>query len=102
MDYHTILQGPKEDKELYDEIVRALEDVTLFPHLVEPIYRMAMNYDEDRLDRLRFALLRVQLYSDIHRNEDMERAQKMKYVAEVLEKTIFGSLMLEHEELGNV
>jgi hypothetical protein len=101
MDYHKILQGPEEDRELYEQIVRALEDVTLFPDLVEPIYRLAMNFDEERLDCLRFALLRVQLYSDIHRNEDMERAQKMKYVAEVLEKTIFGSLMLEHEELGN-
>ncbi|KQC06229.1 MAG: hypothetical protein APR55_05095 [Methanolinea sp. SDB] len=101
MDYHRILQGPEDDKEIYDDIVRALEDVELFPDLVEPIYRKAMNLDDDRLDRLRFALLRVQLYSDIHRNEDMERAQKMKYVAEVLEKTIFGSLMLEHEELGS-
>lgn len=101
MDYHRILQGPEEDRELYEQIVRALEDVTLFPDLVESIYRLAMNFDEDKLDRLRFALLRVQLFSDIHRNEDMERAQKMKYVAEVLEKTIFGSLMLEHEELGN-
>jgi len=43
----------------------------------------------------------VQIYSDIHRNEDMEQAQKIKYVAQVLEKIIFGSLMMEHEELGH-
>jgi hypothetical protein len=62
---------------------------------------MAMGFDDESLDHLRFALLRVQIYSDIHRNDDMEQAQKIKYVAQVLEKVIFGSLMMEHEELGH-
>lgn len=101
MDYRDILQGSKEEEEIYEKIARSLEEITEFPGLVEPIYRLASALDEDRLDRLRFALLRVQLYSDIHRNENMERAQKMKYVAEVLEKTIFGSLMLDHEGVGD-
>ncbi|HUU75875.1 MAG TPA: hypothetical protein VMW63_07270 [Methanoregulaceae archaeon] len=101
MDYQRILDGSEEDRELYQEIARALEDISLFPELIEPIYRTAMTFDEDKLDRLRFALLRIQLNSDIHWNEDMERAQKMKYVAQVLEKIIFGSLMMEQEELGH-
>jgi hypothetical protein len=58
-----------------------------------------MALDDETLDHLRFALLRVQIYSDIHRNEDMELAQKIKYVAQVLEKVIFGSLMMEHEDI---
>jgi hypothetical protein len=29
----------------------------------------------------------------------MEQAQKIKYVSQVLEKIIFGSLMMEHEDI---
>jgi hypothetical protein len=77
-----------------------LEDIERFPLSIEKIYRAAMGFDDETLDHLRFALLRVQIYSDIHRNEDIEQAQKVKYVAQVLEKIIFGSLLMEHEELN--
>jgi hypothetical protein len=32
---------------------------------------------------------------------DMEQAQKIKYTSQVLEKIIFGSLILEHEEIDH-
>lgn len=99
MDYMDILRGREEPLHIFSTIVPALENVHLLPDILEPVYREAMSYDEAGLDRLRFALIRVQIYADIHRNEDMERAQKLKYVAQVLEKVIFGSLMMEHEEL---
>jgi hypothetical protein len=38
------------------------------------------------------------VYADIHHTEDLERAQKMKYVSQVLERIIFGSLLLERDE----
>ena len=57
-----------------------------------------MNLDDDTLDRFRFSLMRLQLYADIHRNEDLERAMHIKYVAQVLEKVIFGSLVMEPAE----
>jgi hypothetical protein len=44
--------------------------------------------------------MRLQLYADVHRNEDLEKAMHIKYVAQVLEKVIFGSLVMEHEELN--
>jgi len=101
MNFRAMLEGGGASLPVYDDIAIVLDDIELFPRSIEKIYRAAMGLDDETLDHLRFALLRVQIYSDIHRNEDMERAQKMKYVAEVLEKTIFGSLMLEHEELGS-
>jgi hypothetical protein len=101
MRYQEILEGGEVPLDIYAEIVPVLEDIHLFPSRLEPIYRKAMTYDDDTLDRLRFALLRVQVHADIHRNEDMEKAQKIKYVSQVLEKVIFGSLMMEHEELGH-
>lgn len=101
MNHLEVLTGEEPPLEIYPDIVPVLEDVELLPGRLEPIYRKAIAYDDDSLDRLRFALVRIQIYSDIHRTEDMEKAQKIKYVAQVLEKVIFGSLLLEHEELGH-
>ncbi|HMZ32191.1 MAG TPA: hypothetical protein PLM60_10380 [Methanoregulaceae archaeon] len=101
MNFREMLEGGGTSLPVYDDIAMVLDDIELFPRSIEKIYRSAMGFDDETLDHLRFALLRVQIYSDIHRNEDMEQAQKIKYVAQVLEKIIFGSLMMEHEELGH-
>ena len=101
MNFREMLEGGGTSLPVYDDIAMVLDDIELFPRSIEKIYRSAMGFDDETLDHLRFALLRVQIYSDIHRNEDMEQAQKIKYVAKVLEKIIFGSLMMEHEELGH-
>ena len=53
--------------------------------------------DETFLEKLRFALLRLQLHSEIHRNSDMEEAQKMRFVSEMIERTIFGGLFIERD-----
>ena len=101
MNYREVLAGKEKPFDIFDDISMALSDIRQFPDLVEPIYRKAMLLDEEGLDRLRFALIRVQVFSDIHRNEDMELAQKVKYVSQVLEKVIYGSLLLEHEDFGH-
>lgn len=98
MKYREVLQGGGNPPDVYDDIVVVLSDIRLFPDAVEKIYRKAMTYSEEDLDSLRFALLRLQIHADIHRNEDMEQAQKIKYVAQVLEKIIYGSLLMEHED----
>jgi predicted ATP-grasp superfamily ATP-dependent carboligase len=103
MNYREVLDSGKQPFDIYNDIVVVLSDIQLFPGSIERIYRKAMTFSEEDLDRLRFALLRVQIYADIHRNEDMEQAQKVKYVAQVLEKIIFGSLLMEPEDtLGSM
>jgi len=99
MDYQRILSGRETELPIYTGVIACLENPLVFPDLLEPIYRDAMNLDDDTLDRFRFSLLRLQLYADIHRNEDLEKAMHIKYVAQVLEKVIFGSLVMEQEEL---
>ena len=98
MDYMEILKGNEEPLSIYTSIVRCLENIDLLPFLVEPIFNEALSLTGDDPDKLHFALVRVQVYADIHRNEDIELAQKIKYSAQVLEKVIFGNLMLGMED----
>jgi hypothetical protein len=101
MTYLRILSGQEKPLDIYQHVVTCIEDIHTFPDMIETLYRQAIAFDEETLDRFRFALIRLQIYADIHRYEDLERAQKIKYVAQVLEKLIFGSLLMEHEELAH-
>lgn len=98
MDYLRILAGKEKPLPIYKGVVAALENPLAFPDLLEPIYREAMNLDDETMDHFRFSLMRLQIYADIHRNEDLEQAMNMKYVAQVLEKVIFGALIMEPAE----
>jgi hypothetical protein len=98
MDFVRILTGTEKPLPIYSQIVAALENPLAFPDLLEPIYREAMKLDDETLDRFRFSLMRLQVYADIHRNEDLEQAMQIKYVAQVLEKVVFGSLIMEPAE----
>jgi hypothetical protein len=100
MDYMRVLCGKEKPLAIYKGVIACLENPKAFPDLVEPIYREAMNLDDETLDRFRFALVRLQLYSDIHRNEDLEKAMELKYVSQVLEKLVFGTLVMEREDLS--
>ena len=100
MDYMRVLSGREKSLPIYKGVIACLENPKVFPDMVEPIYREAINLDDETLDRFRFALLRLQLYADIHRNEDLEKAMEIKYVSQVLEKVVFGTLIMEREELA--
>ncbi len=100
MEYAQILAGREDPLPAFAKVVEALENFEDFPFLLEPIYREVSELDDDDLDRLRFGLVRLQVYADIHRYEDMEAAQRMKYVAAVLERMLFGRLLIEGEEAG--
>lgn len=101
MDYAGILAGQGEPLPIYSRVVEALENYEELPFLLEPVYREAAELEDEDLDRLRFGLVRLQVYADIHRYEDMEAAQRMKYVSTILERMLFGRLLLEGDEAGN-
>ncbi len=98
MDYQRILAGKEKPLPIYKGIVAALENPRGFPDLLEPIYREAMTLDDQTLDQFRFALMRLQIYADIHQNEDLEHMMQIKYISQVLEKVVFGSLIMEPAE----
>jgi hypothetical protein len=97
MDYLKILRGREEDIPIYEKVAECLEDITLLPDMIEPIFREAGTLNEYLIDKFRFGLLRVQIYSEIYRNMDLEESQKMRYVSELIERTIFGGLFIERE-----
>jgi hypothetical protein len=101
MDYLRILAGQEGPLPIFSKVTEALLNFEEFPFLLEPVYREAAELGDEDLDRLRFGLVRLQVYADIHRYENMEAAQQMKYVATVLERMIFGRLLLEGDEAGN-
>ena len=100
MDYLRVLTGKEKPLPIYTGIISCLENLLFFPDLIEPIYREAMTMDDETLDRFRFSLIRLQIYSDIHRNEDLEKAMHIKYVAQVLEKVVYDTLIMEREDLS--
>ena len=100
MEYSRILAGREDPLPVFSKVVEALENFEEFPFLLEPVYREASDLGDEELDRLRFGLVRLQVYADIHRYEDMEAAQRMKYVAATIERVLFGRLLLEGEEAG--
>jgi hypothetical protein len=98
MEFLRVLQGTGEEMEIYKEIVICLEDLNQLPDRIEPIVRSAQLFNEPELEQLRFALVRVQIYTDIHSTQDMEKAQRIRYAAQVFERVIFGGLLLEVTE----
>jgi len=98
MDYLRILSGKSSPLPIYKDVITCLENPQEFPDLFEPVYRQAMKLDDETLDQFRFALLRLQLYADIHRNEDLEKMMHIRYVSQVMEKVIYGSLIMEPQE----
>jgi phage-related minor tail protein len=75
----------------YQLLAEAIEHPLQLPYLIEQIYRLDIQ-DEDAY---RFALLRVQIDADLRMSEDIPRYQQQKYIAQVIERIIYGNLMLE-------
>jgi hypothetical protein len=95
MDYYRLIVGNGEPLDIYQMLIPCLEQIEVFPQSIEPIYLKAVELNETDADHFRFALVRLQVFADIHRYVDSEEMQRMKYVAQILEKVIFGNLMLE-------
>jgi hypothetical protein len=61
------------------------------PYYLEAFFNMQIT-DEDSF---RFALVRIQVDSDLRTNEDIQKHQNRKYVARTIEKLVFSDILLE-------
>lgn len=71
-------------------IAEVVDDPDKLPYLIEGIKSMEI---EDK-EKFRFVLLRVQIDSMLHMNEDIEMYQKRLYVSQVIEKLLYGEILL--------
>ena len=79
MDYLRILSGVGETLDIYHMIYPVSKTIELLP----PVHRthhisMPLNWKEWTSDHFRFALVRLQVYADIHRYEDSDEMQRDK------------------------
>jgi hypothetical protein len=91
-----LLTGQKEvDIENVPEniltIAEVADDPDRLPYFIESIKSMKI---ED-MEKFRFVLLRIQVDSHLHMNEDLEKYMKRLYVSLVIEKLLYGELLLE-------
>ncbi len=72
-------------------IAEAVDGPDKLPYLLETIKSLEI---ED-MDKFRYVLLRVQIDSELHMNEDIQKYHKRLYVAQVIEKLLYGELFFE-------
>jgi hypothetical protein len=72
-------------------LAKAIDDPYCLPFIIEDLDELTIE-DENMF---RFALLRVQIDSELRMNEDIQMHQRRRYVAQVIEKMIFGEMLIE-------
>jgi hypothetical protein len=75
-----------------------IEDPLKLPYMLETFYTAQIKNEK----AFHFALLRVQVDSDLRMHEDIQKYQQRKYVAETLEKLLYEELMLAVGENAGV
>lgn len=75
---------------------KAIDDPFRLPYLIEELNSLEIEDEE----RFRFALLRVQIDSELRMNEDIQKHQRRRFVAQVIEKMLFGELFIEIKPPG--
>jgi hypothetical protein len=80
-----------EEMLLLSEVI---ENPLELPYLLDTFYIANIKNE----NAFHFALLRVQVDSDLRMHEDIQKYQERKYVAETLEKLLYGELMLSVEK----
>ena len=72
-------------------LAKAIDDPYCLPFIIEELDELEI--EDEKM--FRFALLRVQIDSELRMNEDIQMHQRRRYVAQVIEKMIFGELLIE-------
>ena len=72
-------------------IAEAVDNPDTLPFLIESIVSLEI----DDMEKFRYVMVRVQIDSELHMNEDIQRNHKRLYVVQVIEKLLYGELLLE-------
>ena len=77
-------------------VARALRNPMKLPWLLKDICALCLK-EEDQRD-MRLSLIRVQVEAEMRMNEDIQRYQQRRYVAQVIEILLFNDLLLAPRE----
>lgn len=77
-------------------ITEAVDNPDRLPFLIESI----LSLEIEDMEKFRYVLVRVQIDSELHMNEDIQRNHKRLYVARVIEKLLYGELLLEEGRMS--
>lgn len=72
-------------------IAEVVDEPDKLPYFLEEI----KNLEIEDPEKFRFVMLRVQIDSQLHLNEDIEKYHKRLFVSQVIEKLIYGELLLD-------
>lgn len=87
----------KEPKGYILLVARALHNPMRLPWLLKSICNLCIK-EEDQRD-MRLCLIRVQVEAELKMNQDIQRFQQRRYVAQVIEILLFNELMLAPREI---
>ncbi|MBN1236468.1 MAG: hypothetical protein JW999_10560 [Methanotrichaceae archaeon] len=77
-------------------MARALRNPMRLPWLIKDIFNLCIQ-EEDQRD-MRLCLIRVQVEAELKMNQDIQRYQQRRYVAQVIEILLFNELLLAPRE----
>jgi hypothetical protein len=86
----------KEPKGFMLLVARALRNPMKLPWFLKDICALCLK-EEDQRD-MRLSLIRVQVEAEMRMNEDIQRYQQRRYVAQVIEILLFNDLLLAPRE----
>lgn len=77
-------------------VARALHSPLRLPWLLKEICNLSIKEEEQR--EIRLSLIRVQVDAELKMNQDIQRFQQRRYVAQVIEILLFNDLLLAPRE----
>lgn len=77
-------------------VARALRNPMRLPWQLKDICALCLKEEEQR--EMRLSLIRVQVEAELRMNEDIQRYQQRRYVAQVIEILLFNELLLAPRE----
>ncbi|HPS91402.1 MAG TPA: hypothetical protein PKV33_04545 [Methanothrix sp.] len=90
------IKSPDQIKSYILLVARALRNPMRLPWLLKDIFSLAIREEEQR--DLRLCLIRVQVEAELKMNQDIQRYQQRRYVAQVIEILLFNELLLAPRE----
>lgn len=90
------IKEPEKIKNYILLVARALRNPMRLPWLLKDIFCLCIKDDEQR--DMRLCLIRVQVQAELMMNQDIQRYQQRRYVAQVIEILLFNELLLAPRE----